>query len=850
MTDAVSSRASPTFVANKRRRLDAPYTAREASTHVQFPDERVLKESTRPASLHNTPNRLPDETYDPPARRESTQPAPLRNTPSRQPSRASSPSEQDASLVLVGTKGSGLSSFGVIAATALRFRLVDTESWLVEHCGMRRSEYVKTRGLSAYRNVASRALEDILKQHASRCVIVCGPEALEPHCQALIRTFALTHPVVMINRDLTMIRDYLALPDTQEVLQILGRSRQLCRRISNYEFYNIPETEAKTPLSAELCRNLRRPTETHNPPQLLQNVKQDFLHFLHLLARTPVRADSLLCSVSPTEREYSTLSVLPSEHVASGSFSLVNLDCGTDAIELVVRCCSTQRPSYDRDRISRSLQMIRRQSNSPILYHVECEDPTKEEYYDLVSHGLRLVPDFVTIDLGCTDHQIHDLLRSVGRTKIVGHRSYSSDVSSPWKDPALHKEFDRAVSLGCHVVRFVRRAVSASEDRDCVLFQAAIASRSNVPLVAYTTGIQSKSSMVLNSCLTPIQRPDILDPSPATSFLTLQQLMKAKFSTYIYQPLHFHIFGASVDYSVSPLMHNAAFEALAMDHTYSIRQSSDLRNFACLVDDSFGGSSISLPFKSEILPLLNSISEAAKAIQAVNTIIPLRAAQDTSDADLKSFCRSHKNRAGPVVGLHGENTDWTALYTCVSRYLSPANTVQPSSSALVIGAGGMGRASVYALLQMGVKNIVMWNRTHGKAVQVAEHFTKLSMEPRSRLPSGRIEVVESLDSPWPEDLAQPTIVVCTIPAHQIGDTPPPEFVIPQQWFQSRTGGVIVEQAHDRAHKGWICVEPLEMLIEQGCAQFELFTGYPAPQKAMKDGIMERYVAMHVAQKDG
>jgi shikimate 5-dehydrogenase len=36
-----------------------------------------------------------------------------------------------------------------------------------------------------------------------------------------------------------------------------------------------------------------------------------------------------------------------------------------------------------------------------------------------------------------------------------------------------------------------------------------------------------------------------------------------------------------------------------------------------------------------------------------------------------------------------------------------------------------------------------------------------------------------------------------------------------------------------------------MLIEQGRAQFELFTGHPAPQKAMKEGIMDRYVAMHV-----
>ncbi|KAG9858235.1 hypothetical protein KCU98_g1054, partial [Aureobasidium melanogenum] len=848
MTDvrAVSAPSSPSSVAIKRRRLDA-------STYTSLV------------------GRVPDRAQDAALSRHGGARTPSSsNPPSRPPSRAPSPSEENASLVLVGTKGSGLSSFAVIAATALRFRLVDTESWLVEHYGLRRSQYVKEQGLNAYRKLSSKALENILRQHAERCVLVCGPEALEPHCQTLIRTFARTHPVVMINRDLTIVRDYLGLPDTAEVLQILGRSRQLCRRISTHEFYNLPETEATEPLSVELCRNLKRPSVIHRPIQLLQNVKQDFLRFLNLLARTTLRADSLLCSLPPPEREYSTMSVLQVDDIVSGRLNLANLDCGTDAIELVVRCSPSQQPSCDWDHISRSLQMIRRRSNAPIVYHVECADSTSpsatEQYSDLVSHGLRLVPDFITIDLGRADQQVRELMSSVGRTKVIGHRSYPMQSPSPWREPASHKEFDRAVALGCHVVRFVRQAVSVSEDRDCLLFQAAIALRSKVPLIAYNTGIQSRSSMVLGSCLTPVRRSEIPDSSLTSSLLTLRQLVKAKSSSFIYQPLHFHIFGASIDYSLSPMMHNAAFEVLGMDHTYAIKQSSDLRDFACLVDESFGGASISLPYKSEILPLLNSLSEAAKAIQAINTVLPLRAAGDERNVHSVPLCRSYKNRAGPVIGLHGENTDWIALYTCVLRYLSAANTVQSTTSALVIGAGGMGRASVYTLLQMGVRNIVMWNRTHSKAVQVAEYFTNWYTEPRIRVSNQtdafsrcRIEVVEQLDSPWPQGLAQPTIVICTVPAHQIGDTPPLQFTIPEQWFQSRTGGVIIElsyksawtpllqQAHDNAHKGWICVEPLEILIEQGRAQFELFTGYPAPQRAMKDGIMDRYVAMHVAQ---
>ena len=52
----------------------------------------------------------------------------------------------------------------------------------------------------------------------------------------------------------------------------------------------------------------------------------------------------------------------------------------------------------------------------------------------------------------------------------------------------------------------------------------------------------------------------------------------------------------------------------------------------------------------------------------------------------------------------------------------------------------------------------------------------------------------------------------------------------------------MQQAHDNAHRGWVCVELLEILIEQGCAQFELFTGFPAPKKRMTDCVVRQFQA--------
>lgn len=52
---------------------------------------------------------------------------------------------------------------------------------------------------------------------------------------------------------------------------------------------------------------------------------------------------------------------------------------------------------------------------------------------------------------------------------------------------------------------------------------------------------------------------------------------------------------------------------------------------------------------------------------------------------------------------------------------------------------------------------------------------------------------------------------------------------------------LLKQAYEAAHKGWVVVEPLEVLIEQGCAQFELFVGHAAPRKEMTRNVVREYI---------
>ncbi|KAJ0144953.1 hypothetical protein HZ326_12316 [Fusarium oxysporum f. sp. albedinis] len=90
---------------------------------------------------------------------------------------------------------------------------------------------------------------------------------------------------------------------------------------------------------------------------------------------------------------------------------------------------------------------------------------------------------------------------------------------------------------------------------------------------------------------------------------------------------------------------------LGMPHRYNIflHESMD-QLFELIKDNTFGGASITAPFKTAIIPSLDFLSEEAKAIGAVNTLLCLK--EPTMDSLLD------RNTAGPTVALFGENTDW------------------------------------------------------------------------------------------------------------------------------------------------------------------------------------------------
>ncbi|KAJ5226785.1 uncharacterized protein N7469_006791 [Penicillium citrinum] len=804
----------------------------------------------------------------------------------------------NASVVLIGIRGTGKSSLAVILAAASGRRLIDADRYFHQMVGCSRAIFKKDNEHAVYRQQEAKVFESMLADNQEGCVIACGAGSMERSGQRLLREYAQTHPVVHITRDPESIQSYLKAWDTQKVRHFLELSGPIYRGCSNLEFFNLSEATNAAAAVTHGEQEGGKDKEGHDPspgPKLdqrlqsatpfltLKRLQRDFLSFIAFITgdatETRRQHSSFPLSSLPVEtRRYTSAISVPFSVLCEKELDIEELEFTIDAFELAVDVTRTPdhmgANSNLAEKISQIVALVRRKIIVPLVYHVESyttppgssspspnSRSSDETYLNLTRHGLRLAPSFLTVDLSRDDHIINQIISAKGTTKIIGHFEAYQPLPGGWDGDEYMKVYERAKRLGCNVVRLCQPAESLEDDAALQRFRHRIESFpvSSLPLIAYNTGPLGRRSRCFNPTLTPVTHPSLIQESPTLlrPSITAREAQQALFSSFTLDPMQFFVFGANVEYSMSPAMHNTAFEACGMPHKYAIFQSSTLRGLNDLVENQFfGGSSVSLPYKTEVIPLLHSMSPHARAIGAVNTLVPIRNNDDMdSRLSRESSIYTEKGRAGPIKGIHGDNTDWIGICNCIRRGLSPANAVRPTTTGLVIGSGGMARAAVYSLIYLGVENIFVYNRTLANAEKLAHHYNRQELLFNEETRAGgrpRVSTLRSTSDPWPTEYKQPTIIVSGIPAHSIGGQPAPNFNVPTQWLESPTGGVVVDLAYkplntplmkqirSLSHRGWVALDGLDVLPEQGFAQFELFTGRRAPRRLMRTIVLQEY----------
>ncbi len=293
-----------------------------------------------------------------------------------------------------------------------------------------------------------------------------------------------------------------------------------------------------------------------------------------------------------------------------------------------------------------------------------------------------------------------------------------------------------------------------------------------------------------------------------------------------------YLYGSPIGHSPSPMMHNAGLKALKMDNRfkYHLFENMDIKQVALsLRDVTTAGGNVTIPHKQNIMPFLDQISEEARAVGAVNTV--------------------SKSSDGLLIG---HNTDWLAIYELTKRCLMELRPTQSNDAGklvgLVIGAGGTAHAACYALSRLNAE-FYIYNRTPERAQQLAKKF------------AGVQGIITSEDQ-LAELASSVDIVISTVP-------PSSQFTLPQRFFSSDDGDVrpedkglvVVElvyhprytplleqvrqhrQQQQEGRKGGrrvAVVEGIEVLVAQGLAGFEIWTGCQAPRCEMAGQLLTTF----------
>lgn len=268
------------------------------------------------------------------------------------------------------------------------------------------------------------------------------------------------------------------------------------------------------------------------------------------------------------------------------------------------------------------------------------------------------------------------------------------------------------------------------------------------------------------------------------------------------------IFGYPLSHSLSPAIQQAAFDYHKIDARYLGWETppDDLSSqVAKLRDDLYLGANVTIPHKEQVMQYLDRVDDMARSIGAVNTIA---------------------KEAGQLVGY---NTDAFGFI----KSLRDGSGLEPRGKrVLLLGAGGAARAAAYALAQEGVAGLIIANRTVSRAESLAVEIGRILPDVRAMATSDPdlSEVARNADlivNATSMGMRHTEVEDQTIlSAHVIA----PSSVVYDMVYNPPETPLMLEARR----AGATVVGGLSMLIHQGAAAFQRWTGKEAPVSVMME----------------
>ena len=246
--------------------------------------------------------------------------------------------------------------------------------------------------------------------------------------------------------------------------------------------------------------------------------------------------------------------------------------------------------------------------------------------------------------------------------------------------------------------------------------------------------------------------------------------------------------------SLSPIMMNTAFRRETVNAVYLALQTAKVADLMTLINEiPIQGVSVTMPHKQAILPYLEHMDPLSRKIGACNTLLR---AQDGK--------------------LYGFNTD-------VSGIIAPLEKRLPLKGAkiLVLGAGGTGRAAVFGLREKGAEVHIL-NRTPETAAKLAKQA------------GAKVFKRESFTSK--KDPASFDVIINSTPIGMAG-VKGAAILSPEELRTKIVFDLVYNPAdtpliRTARQMGLNVITGVEMFVQQGARQFEIWTGKPAPEEEM------------------
>jgi shikimate dehydrogenase len=267
------------------------------------------------------------------------------------------------------------------------------------------------------------------------------------------------------------------------------------------------------------------------------------------------------------------------------------------------------------------------------------------------------------------------------------------------------------------------------------------------------------------------------------------------------------LIGSDLSLSLAKVIHERAARELGLDAVYRVLDvKEDLAygdlsgTLARLQHEGYLGTNVTHPFKKSVIAELDELSADAQALGAVNTVV---------FTDGKRI---------------GHNTDWYGFARSFETLLGQVD----KETVVQLGAGGAGVAVAHALLQAGVKDLILLGRDPGRTATSADALVR--MHPRSTV---RPDTLDTLGAYISSARGLVNATPMGMPAHP--DSPvPAELLDPRVWVHEVVYQPLETELMRQARAaGCVTVGGEHMFVYQAAENFRLFTGIqPGPERML------------------